>query len=175
MVYVSNASAKPSRLAEAVTMKTPKVLPDEVRVVLDAIRADVFQLHCRWRAFNEIYADSDAVALINDTAPQFFAFVYDAALTEIISAIARKTDERQVAGKETLGFRQLAHKLNKHGFKGLARRINSRVNKLRPASKKDFVRRRDPITYYRHNRGAHTNLEIRTNPKAKPLPDFENK
>jgi AbiU2 len=143
-------------------MKKVREMPTDVTNVFEQIQKDVVELHYRWRAFKELYTGSTAIDLMNYAAPNFFTYIYDATLSDLISAISRLTDNKKVAGNDTLGFGQLVNFVEQSGYRLLTKQLNARLKKIKG--------RIDKIRNHRNNRISHSNLDIRTNTKAKPLP-----
>lgn len=147
------------------TGKSERVMPTDVKKLFDEIRRDVLELHYRWRAFTELYADSGAIDVLNYTAPNFFTYIYDATLSDLILAISRLTDNKKVAGQTTLGFYHLVDCVETNGYKMLQKRLNARLKKSKA--------RIDKVRNHRNNRVSHSNFDIRTNRKAKALPKLQ--
>ncbi|HQY67652.1 MAG TPA: hypothetical protein PLD38_10260 [Pyrinomonadaceae bacterium] len=146
-------------------MKKVRVMPADVKKIFDEIQKDVLDLHYRWRAFGELYADSKAIDCMNYAAPNFFTYIYDAMLSDLISAIARLTDNKTIAGKDTLGFKQLIYVIEQTGLKMLPRQLNARLIKANAQL--------DKVRQLRNMRVSHSNLDIRTNRTAKKLPTLQ--
>ena len=102
MTYSNSQTADEIRADNIATLGT------ELGEVYSALWQQLSWLHRRWGHYVELFGTSpDRIALLNDTAPNFFRTVQDSLLEDVFLNIARLTDSPKSAGKENLSFRRL--------------------------------------------------------------------
>jgi hypothetical protein len=86
-------------------------MPDELRQIYFAVRAEVLELNAKWIVFKQLFASGEErMGLLNSAAPAFFSMAHDSMRDGVFLSITRLTDNAIVAGKETLSLsRLLAH------------------------------------------------------------------
>jgi len=72
-----------------------------------ALRNELAWLHIKWKDFVTLFADKDAVNLLNDAALGFFRRVQDMMWEDTLLHLCRLTDPPKSARKDTLTIRQL--------------------------------------------------------------------
>ncbi len=128
----------------------------------------VLDLHRRWHQYCALYAGDDGaakLALMNETAPTFFAWDREVWLDGIFLSISRLMDRPIITGKKTLGLDGI-----------LERVAESLKSKLEPLVHDIKCIHNRGMKDWRNNRFSHNNLEYhlgQTSLPDVPLADVE--
>src|ERR1035437_3727130 len=87
-------------------------MPDTLENKVKALDAEVQRLHFKWKYFRQLFGSNEKVALLNDTAPVFFGYLWNSMLFDILLSIARLLDPRASRGKENLSFKNLLSEIS---------------------------------------------------------------
>lgn len=138
-------------------------MPDELREIYFAIRAEVVELNARWIVFKQLFATGqERISLFNSAAPSFFSMVHDSMRDGIFLSIVRLTEKPRVMGKDTLSLSQLLAQtqqvLKPHATEALKALLGS------------IEKERDAMKTWRNKSGAHNDLRTVVQPQVHPLP-----
>ncbi len=128
----------------------------------------VLDLHRRWHQYGALYAGDDVaakLALMNETAPTFFAWDRDVWLDGIFLSISRLMDRPTIANKKTLGLDGILERVDEP--------LKSKLNPLVQEAKAIHNR---GMKDWRNNRLSHNNWEYHlglTSLPNVPLADVE--
>jgi hypothetical protein len=118
---------------------------------------ELARLHATWGHFTTLFTGTKNIALLNATAPRFFADLQSMQFQHVMLHLCRLTDPAKSAGKSTVTVRALA----KHFLGSLASEVRSMASTA--VDKTQFARD------WRNRRLAHSDLERALNPTLRPL------
>lgn len=87
-------------------------MSDTLENKVKALDTEVQRLHFKWKYFRQLFGSNESVALLNDTAPVFFGYLWNSLLFDILLSIARLLDPRASRGKENLSFKNLLSEIS---------------------------------------------------------------
>lgn len=155
MTY-SNSSA---HTAEQIQAKNLAAMGADLGGTYSALWQQLSRLHQKWGHYVDLFGTSPKrIALLNETAPNFFRIVQDSLLEDVFLHIARLTDPPKSSGKDNLSFKRLLVLL---ANSTLRNEVESRLIALGTASA--FARD------WRNRRLAHGDLALALDQAAQPL------
>lgn len=83
------------------------MLQDKIK----AIDAEVLQLLYKWKHFRQIFGSKEKAALLNDTAPVFFSYLWNLILYDISLSTAKLLDPGTQNKNENLSFENLCSEI----------------------------------------------------------------
>ena len=117
------------------------------------------RLHQTWGHFEEVFAvSSEAIEVLNSTAPNFFRTVQDTLWESVLLRIARLTDQSNTAKKQNLSFMRLPQYV---ADAALLKDLCVSIQELSSAA--TFARD------WRNRRLAHNDLDLSLSRAAEPL------
>ncbi len=97
-------------------------MPDELREIYFAIRAEVVELNARWIVFKQLFATGQERIGLFSAAPSFFSMVHDSMRDGIFLSIVRLTEKARVMGKDTVSLAQLLAQTQQISWSRMRRR-----------------------------------------------------
>lgn len=123
------------------------------RSLYGPLSSDLSLLNLKWHTFLSLYGrDEDRIALLNKTAPVFFAVVQDLLTSNVLMGLSRLTDPSKSQGKDNLSIETLIESLADPDHSALRQDLESRLDTLRV--------RVGPFRTWRHKSLAHRDLEV---------------
>ena len=134
-------------------------LPGDLADLHSQLGQDLTWLHLNWQEFKRLFAVSEKhVALLNATAPRFFARYEQAVWHDTLLHLCRLTDPPQSVGRDNLTIRRLIPLVTDST---LAARVKLEVE--------EAVRNTEFARDWRNRRLAHRNLAQALEPELYPL------
>jgi hypothetical protein len=124
---------------------------DRVRLLLEELHGHAFGLRQKWTLYQELYGNQKRVEVMRAAAYISFGILQAPLWESIFMAIARLLDPPRSSGNETASLEQLI-KAIPAGNDDLCKELIRRLDTLRAEC--------EPITQWRHNRIAHSNLKV---------------
>ncbi len=144
-----------------VCKSTPEVLQDcvdtfgaDLGPVYDALYNEVLWLHAKWLEYRKLYESPERVALLNATAPFFFAVAQDTLWHDVLLHITRLTDPAKTGRHQNLSLRRLA---------------DMTPGKCDTAAVDEAYEQAAFARKYRDKHLAHSDLELSLHAVAEPL------
>jgi hypothetical protein len=111
------------------------------------LSTELIWLHVKWQWYRELFAVSqEQVDLLNRSAPDFFGFLFEALLDDVLLHMGRLTDPPRSAGRDTLSVKRLPLLISDGRLKNrvvrLLKRLDAKVQKVRIRRNK-FLAHRD--------------------------------
>ena len=145
------------------THMTQGQMPDDLREIYFAVRAEVAELNARWIVFKQLFATGQSrIGLFNSAAPAFFSMVHDSMRDGIFLSIVRLTDKARVAGKDKLSLSQLLAQTQKV--------VESNATEPLKVLLGSIEKELDAMKTWRNKSGAHNDLRTVVQPQVHPLP-----
>lgn len=145
--------------AEEVEADHLRVLGPQLGVLWHALYNEVVWLHAKWKQYRHLYASTENVDLLNETAGFFFGVVQKIMWEDAVLHLARLTDPPRSMGKENLTLRRLAEAIEDAA-------LSARVTALVEAAMSECEFARD----WRNRHLAHRDLHLALHSGAKLLP-----
>tara|TARA_Y100001980_G_C14516058_1_gene291379 strand:- start:568 stop:1245 length:678 start_codon:yes stop_codon:yes gene_type:complete len=144
--------------AEEVKQEYIEKLGDEFGNFFDRIRNEVIFLHFKWSEFEELYSKEDRIELMNKISPNFYFYLQNLLLDDVILGITRLTEPKS--------DRKGNARLTLWSFSNFTTPpLKGEVSKLLKRIKKEAS-----FSYDRRNRKiAHFDKDLALNEHAKPL------
>jgi AbiU2 len=153
----TRVSHKNSRL---IRVEPSPSIPQELRKLYGYLSSALTEAHESLRALERLYLNDDVVALLNSTAPEFFALLQQLLVHNIILYIARLTDEPETGGRENLTLSRLVLELSSNQkYSELRTRLDEKCKRIEKMS--------CPIRLYRHKLLAHADRVEGLTPNTK--------
>ncbi len=108
-------------------MKETAIISVPLQKRLDAIHAEVCDLHFKWKFFSQLFADRQRFEILKATAPTLFAYVQDLILHDIILGIARLTDPHKSKDRSNLSFDGILAEIADQSLRGEVSEIISKI------------------------------------------------
>jgi HEPN superfamily AbiU2-like protein len=125
------------------------------------LHCDLVNLWVRWITYRQLFdADEERIALLNRIAPSFFATAQQVFLHDVLSSIARITDQTKVRDKDNLVIYRL--------IKGLDETVDAQLISSLEAKWRIVTKAVKPITTIRHRMLAHRDLKHALDPRDFP-------
>jgi hypothetical protein len=132
-------------------MPAQEASTDSVRLLLEELHGHAFELRQKWTLYQELYGNQKRVEVMRAAAYISFGILQAPLWESIFMAIFRLLDRARSSGKDTASLEQLI-KAIPAGHAAFCTDLTHRLATLRAES--------EPITQWRHNRIAHTNLKV---------------
>lgn len=131
----------------------------ELASYFDALSNELVSIHLRWNQYLTLFADREAIAVLNRTASSFFRMVQDVLFEATLLAIVRIAGKEKSAGNHVLSIETLIKLVRAECQVDMAKLVNdARV------AVKDLLK-------WRHRRIAHRDLSLALKRQdAMPLP-----
>jgi hypothetical protein len=133
----------------------------ELREVHEALWREVAWLHLKWSIIMQLHGTPDGVALLNRSAPRYFAIGQMAWLQDIYLGFCRLTDPPRSLGKDNLCFERYLDLIDVASHAGLRQKVATLVVDLQ--SHCEFARD------HRNRRIAHSDLLTKLGRHTQPL------
>jgi hypothetical protein len=138
-------------------------IPPALEPHFKVLHSDLAALFGRWEIYKQLFGvDVNRVDLLNSVAAGFFGTIQEALMDDILSRIARITDNPQTGKHENLVIRRLLDGLKLTTNHALIAQLETTLGAIEAAC--------EPIEKVRDKRLAHRDLQLATTPVANPLP-----
>lgn len=138
-------------------------LPDELRELFEAAWQEVATAHAKWHLAKQLFGTSPGrVAVLNRTAPDFFALCQHTFLTDVLITSGRLLDRAETHGKKNLSLERLRDVVHAGDAPHLAARLSSLLADVRAAEA--------TLREHRNRRIAHNDLLTLLRTGREPLP-----
>ena len=127
-----------------VSLKRGRQYANTLENKVKAIDAEVQRLHFKWKYFRQLFGSNEKVALLNDTAPVFFGYLWNSLLFDILLSIARLLDPRASRGKENLSFENL---LSEISDSSLQAELSELISKLKGKTQAIDIWRKEKLAH----------------------------
>ncbi len=131
--------------AEEVKQEYIEKLGTEFGTYFDRLRNEVIFLHLKWSEFEELYAKKERVELMNSIASNFFFYLQNLLLDDVILGITRLTeDKKDRSGNERFTLHELVDFTNPP-LKG---EVSKLIKKIRTEAGFCYDRRNRKIAHF---------------------------
>jgi AbiU2 len=138
-------------------------LPSNLQPMFDRLHDDLVGLYVRWQMYRQLFGTNEQrIALLNTIAPSFFGTVHLVLLDDVMSGIARMTDNLETCGKNNLVLRRLIAQLDSATHVSLIGELSAKLAVVESTCA--------PIREIRHKRLAHRDYQTAIAPTTNPLP-----
>jgi glycyl-tRNA synthetase beta subunit len=139
----------------------PSKIPKDIYAVYEALYQEVCSVHEKWGIFCHLYEEKETVHLLNSSAPGFFRICQDALVNEVLLAITRITEPKQIGRKHNLSLEQLLSSIDERKYSVL----RSRAERLLKKAETNSAFAKD----VRNRRIAHSDFQTKLELGAEPL------
>jgi hypothetical protein len=143
--------------AEEVKQEHLEKFGPELGSIFHRLHNEIVFLHIKWCEFEELYSHKDRVELMNDISPNFFFYLQNLLLEDVVLGITRISENKEFNGKTNLTIRLFPDLVNV-SIKGDAGKLIKRIYK-----ESSFCRDR------RNRKIGHLDRELALDDKAEPL------
>jgi hypothetical protein len=144
---------------------TPKVhpgFPPHIAEVFQRLWNEVCFLHANWRLYIDLFANDDAVAVVNDMAPAAFTLIERSLRHDIVMAFGRLTDPPESMRKPNLSLERLIADLQPHLPGSLHTSLVTKLQSIRSQLQ--------PVKEVRNRTIGHTDFQTAIGTHPQPLP-----